>query len=678
MAVRISGLVSGLDTDSIVQELVSAYSKKKDSYVKKQTSLEWTMDAWKEVNTKVYGFYTSTLSSMRMSSSYNLRTATISNSSVAQVSASAGAVTSTQTLAVKQLAASGYMTGGKVTASDGSSVKSSTKLSELGITEGTIMLGNKEIELNGDMSLASLSGYLKGTNTNASFDEATGRFFISSKTSGENGEFTVTAGDSAGLEALSKFGLLAFKDVNGNETAEMKKYRELADAGFDSQAEIDQRYNKAKWTVDSYTKSIQEKVDNANSTIESLNKSNESLQEQLNKLTADDYKWEDDYDSEDKYNEAVENLTKKIEENTTKIENQQKIVDENQPLLDDSAALEAKVTELNADILNDITGDVTDEVAIAKEIVAKVDAGELTGSTDSARITAQDSIIKLNGATFTGNTNTFSINGLNINAMATTVTTSVDENGQTVENDNAVTISTAIDTQGIYDKIKSMFTAYNEMIAYMDGLYYADSADGYEPLTDEEMEEMTDTQIEKWEEKVKAALLRKDSTLSSITSALKNAMLGTSVTTNGVTLSLSSFGIATGSYFSTGDKERSLFHIDGNKDDSLTASNEDKLMAMISSDPDAAIEFFQTLSTNLYDVLTKKMQSSSLSSAFTIYNDKQMQSQYSDYTDRIEDWEERVKDQEDYYYKKFSKMEQALSNLQSTTNSLSNLFGSSQ
>ena len=33
-----------------------------------------------------------------------------------------------------------------------------------------------------------------------------------------------------------------------------------------------------------------------------------------------------------------------------------------------------------------------------------------------------------------------------------------------------------------------MFTAYNEMIGYMDGLYNAESAEGYEPLTDEEME----------------------------------------------------------------------------------------------------------------------------------------------------------------------------------------------
>lgn len=57
MAIRISGLTSGLDTDSIVQELVSAYSTKKENIEKKQTKLSWTQDAWKEMNTKIYGFY---------------------------------------------------------------------------------------------------------------------------------------------------------------------------------------------------------------------------------------------------------------------------------------------------------------------------------------------------------------------------------------------------------------------------------------------------------------------------------------------------------------------------------------------------------------------------------------------------------------------------------------------
>ena len=39
MAMRVSGINSGLDTDSIVQELVSAYNTKTEKYQKEQTKL---------------------------------------------------------------------------------------------------------------------------------------------------------------------------------------------------------------------------------------------------------------------------------------------------------------------------------------------------------------------------------------------------------------------------------------------------------------------------------------------------------------------------------------------------------------------------------------------------------------------------------------------------------------
>ena len=675
MAIRLSGMASGLDTDAMIQELVAAYSKKKDKYVKQQTKTEWTMDAWKDVNTKVYSFYTNTLSSMRYSSNYTLKKATISNSNVAQVSASTNAVTSTQSLAVKQLAASGYLTGGKVTADSGAKVTNSTKLSDLGITEGTLKVGDKEITLSGDMSLAKLSAEFKSADIAANFDEDTGRFFLSAKSSGLENEFTVTAGDGNGLTALQKLGLFSVTDINGEETAEMQRYRELAGGSYNSSGEVDTRYEAAKWTVDSYKASIQGKVDTAKKTIENLEKANTDAQEKLDKLKGADYKWEDDYKTEEDYNKAVAELEKTISDNTDKIREEQTAMDDNQKYLDDPDLLQEKVDTLNAEILSGIESDLNNEIDVAREIVNQVDSGQLTNSADSARINAKDSIIKLNGATFTSNTNSFSINGLSINATATTVTTTVNENGEVVENDNAVIINTTNDTQAIYDKIVSMFTAYNEMVGYMDGLYNAESADGYEPLTDEEMEAMTDKQIEDWEEKVKDALLRKDSTLGSISSALKSSILGTTLEIDGVEYSLATFGISTGSYFTTSAKDRGLFHIDGNKDDASVSGNEDKLMAMISKDPDATIQFFQTLSTNLYDTLSKKMASSSLSSAFTIYNDKQMSSQYSDYKSKVEDWEERIKDYEDTYAKKFAAMETALSKMQSQSNSLAGLLG---
>ena len=53
-----------------------------------------------------------------------------------------------------------------------------------------------------------------------------------------------------------------------------------------------------------------------------------------------------------------------------------------------------------------------------------------------------------------------------------------------------------------------------------------------------------------------------------------------------------------------------------------------------------------------------------------------MSSEYSDYKDKIDKWQDKLDYYEEYYYKKFSAMETALSKLQSSTSSLSNLLGS--
>lgn len=52
MAIRLSGIASGLDTDSMVKELVSAYSIKKQKYDKQLQKQEWIMSKWSDVNKK--------------------------------------------------------------------------------------------------------------------------------------------------------------------------------------------------------------------------------------------------------------------------------------------------------------------------------------------------------------------------------------------------------------------------------------------------------------------------------------------------------------------------------------------------------------------------------------------------------------------------------------------------
>lgn len=320
-------------------------------------------------------------------------------------------------------------------------------------------------------------------------------------------------------------------------------------------------------------------------------------------------------------------------------------------------------------------------------------------------VDAQDSEIELNEATFTSSNNKYSINGLTIDCLAET-------------GNSEISITTSVDTQGMYDQIKDIFSQYNSLMKEMYTLYNADSAKGYEPLTDEEKDSMSDSEVEKWEEKIKSALLRRDSTLDSVMSAMKNAMTtsyyvynGGAVTydstnkyykCNGEALkdsngsyitsdaelkswvsannvkkySLSSFGIKTEAYASmTSNNTQGSYHIDGDSDDDVSKNNTDVLMNMLNSDPDTVSGFMKQLVSGLYSAIDTKMKSvTGLSSSYTIYNDIEMAKEYSDYTDTISKWEDKLTDLEDYYYKKFAAMESALATLQSQSSSLSSLL----
>lgn len=347
-----------------------------------------------------------------------------------------------------------------------------------------------------------------------------------------------------------------------------------------------------------------------------------------------------------------------IATNKTTMNTSQKTMDNNQ-VLADIAAMEDG-TEKDAAI-----------ASFVKQVQSAHDIANNTSieyNTDARKIDGCDSEIYLNGIKYTGSSNSYSINGLNITAQVVT-----DTDGK-ASDANAISITTSTDTQGIYDKIKDFLSQYNSLINEITSLYNADSAKGYEPLTDDEKDAMSDTEVEKWEQKIKDSLLRRDDNLESLMSAMTSAMSG-AVEVNGKKMYLSNFGIKTLGYLNAPKNQQNAYHIDGDEDDANSSGNTDKLMTAITNDPDTVINFMQGLAENLYDSIHKKMQSSSLSSIYTVYNDKEMASEYSDYTSIIKKWEEKLQDKEDYYYKKFSSMETALSKLNSQTSSLSGLFG---
>lgn len=313
-------------------------------------------------------------------------------------------------------------------------------------------------------------------------------------------------------------------------------------------------------------------------------------------------------------------------------------------------------------LLNDsgfTAASVTSKIGNAASVVEN--PSSVPVSAGATRVEAQNAVIYVNGARYEDSDGTFVINGLTIEAYA--------ETGA-----NDITVNVSNNTQGMYDKIKGMLKEYNELINEITKLYNADAAKGLEPLTTEEKEAMSDKEIELWEDKIKASLLRRDSTLDSVKGIMTTTMLS-SITINGKSYSLSSFGIKTLGILNAEEDEENAFHIDGDSEDPAVSGNSDKLMTALAEDPDTVMEFFKELSSNLYDKINKKMSSSTISSFNVIYNDKEMAREYSDYTKTISNWEEKLKNIEESYYAKFAAMESALAKLQSQQSSLASMLG---
>ena len=302
---------------------------------------------------------------------------------------------------------------------------------------------------------------------------------------------------------------------------------------------------------------------------------------------------------------------------------------------------------------------------------------KLDSSTRANATAGQDAVIKLDGVEYTNSTNNFSINGLNIQAQATT--------------SSAITVTSQTDTQGIYDKVKEFISSYNDLINDLTDRYNAASSGSYEPLTDDEKSQMSDTEVEKWEKKIKTGLLRRDDTLDSIMNTLTNGMMGSYYDDSDATMdingkqtlrdgvtsakkySLATFGIMTKGILQSATNRQYEYHIDGDEDDDSVSSNTDKLMTAITEDPDKVIDLVKNVANNLSRNLKKQMTATSLRSVFKVYNDKEMASEYSSYTELINTWTTRLNDMQDSYYKKFSKMESTLSKLQQSTSSISGL-----
>ena len=700
MPIRMTGLTSGLDTESIVNQLMSAQRTKQTKVENKKQKLEWKQEIWKGLNTKIYGFYKDSLSKMKYSSNYSTKKASVSDSTTLTATAGTNAAAGSYKVEINKIASAQYVTSGKLNYkdTDGKTAKtatSSTKLSDLGMSSGTVLkleVGDKSsaLEVNDSTTIKDFVDFCSNAGLNATFDEKQQRFFLSSKDSGEENSFKLSANgyssdgqtivnnlnDAVGLTNLTSdqkktynsivYGAIASnKEISSDDITTLQTLaKSSADAEANSKATAFYRAKLEKnYTLsDEDAKAIEDKY-NANDTLTNEDKATAIQKEKDEKKKAD-------IDKQMATDESKAAITTLVESGITAqnvsdagLDDASQYTFESKTERDNVAkeAVNNAVTAYNKVASKGITSTNSALAALGLQNVDGSAVSESSNPLGMVVTEASDTKIVYNGATLKSNNTSIEVAGVTLNLLGTTAA------GETVN----VTVSN--DTSAVYDTIKEFITEYNSILKTMNTYYGAASASSYEVLTDDQKKAMSDDEVDKWNTKIKDSLLRRDSTLSGLISTMKTNMMGTVTASNGKTYSLANLGITTSA---NNYNEGGLLHIKGDEDDDEFADSTNTLMQMLEEDPDTVKEVLSGLASNLYDSLNKKMGTTTLSSALTFYNDKEMASQLSDYKKEISDWESKLSDMEEKYYSQFSAMETALAKIQSQQNTLSSYLGS--
>lgn len=635
MAMRMTGLASGLDTESMVKELVSASSEKVNKIKQKKQDVEWKKEIWSGLNTKIYNFYKTQLSAFKTVSSYNAKKAVASDETKVSVSVGANASNGTHSVSVEQTASSAYLTGDNIktygksytTYNDASL---STKFADMVDAQGADFgLAGQKITISaGNDTIPALELELGGSGDNGV-----------ESISALNAKLKATSGYE-NLQASLKDGKLVFTNSSektlddGTKTGEIYTI-ESAALGMSGEVGYE------KGDADSNTMSAG--------------------------FTA---KVKQDFTSADiSGSTKLADLGIKVG-TTFSVNGKDFVVDDKSTINDFTTAVSKMGVSASFDAAQGRFYVNASKTGAANDFnITSSDAGALEAlglGSGSKKVDARDAIIYYNGVKYTGDSNTMTINGMTITAKAKT--------------DTAVNVEVSADTDAAYDNIKKFVKTYNELIEEMNK-YYNEKDAGYDALTEDERSKLSDTQIEKWEEKAKQGLLRRDDTLQTLLTNMRSTLnKGVTVTlADGTTqtMSLASIGIVTGNY-----SENGKLHIMGDPDDEEYASQENKLRAALEGNDNLVSQIIggttenKGVGTQMYEYLQKSMaRIEGTRSSQTFYNDKTLDSEIDDYDDEIDKWEEKLQNLEDKYYNQFSKMEAAMAKMQSQQSYLSSLFG---
>ncbi|AVQ99867.1 flagellar hook protein [Oceanobacillus iheyensis] len=261
------------------------------------------------------------------------------------------------------------------------------------------------------------------------------------------------------------------------------------------------------------------------------------------------------------------------------------------------------------------------------------------------------------GLTMESKTNSYKMNGITFNFTDTT-------------GDQSAKLTVSNDVDASVEKIMKFVEKYNEVVESINDVQSEERYRDYPPLTDEQKEEMSEDEIERWEEKAKSGILRGETSLTSGLFDMRQSWYS-SVETGGEYKSLTQIGISTSSNY-----------LDGGK----LIVDEDDLRAALQENPADVQKLFANSSegddrgiiNRLEDSLDRTMDTigeRAGTATSTTLESYTLGKRMKDLNTRISAFEDRLTQVETRYWNQFTAMEKAISQMNNQSAQLMSQFG---
>lgn len=288
----------------------------------------------------------------------------------------------------------------------------------------------------------------------------------------------------------------------------------------------------------------------------------------------------------------------------------------------------------------------------------------------------QDAEVTIDGQNLVRSTNSISLNGVTYSLLRA--------NPGVTQN-----VNLSADVNSVYDNIKKFVDKYNEVLTTLNTKISEEYNKDYQPLTDDQKNAMASEDITKWEAKAKTGLLKNDTIIRNVLNNMRKAISDSVSDINGT---ITSVGITTGSY-----EEKGKLYIDETKLKQAIQDDPEKVMNLFSKT--SSISYTQTsqksqryaeegIANRLSDILQDNIRSTRDSNGTkgillekagivgdsTEYTNVLFKEIYNESV-KISDLTAKLTDKENAYYRKFTNMESMIQKMQAQNTQLLSKLG---